>query len=79
MGASRLSGRVNTLPPEPGCAPWTAAAPRTAIDQPGPKRQGRLDIADAIVDAWTEALWDGELALEYLASPTNGGERIALR
>jgi hypothetical protein len=53
-------------------------APRTAIDQPGPKRQGRLDIADAIVDAWTEALCDGELALEYLASPTNGAERIAL-
>src|SRR5688572_5659099 len=59
-------------------APWTAVAPRTAIDQPGPKRQGRLDIADAIVNAWAEALCDGELALEHLASPTNGAERIAL-
>src|SRR5262245_14453198 len=64
--------------PKPRGAPRAAVAPRAAIGQSGAERRGLLDIAHAVVHARADPLLDGELALENLASATNGAEWIPL-
>jgi hypothetical protein len=51
-------------------------APRTTVHQSVPDRSVRFNVAYPIIDARPEPLGHRELALEHLASPPNGPERI---
>src|SRR5687768_13440395 len=63
-------------PARPCRTPRIGVAPRTTVHQSVADRRVCLDIANPIIDARPEPLSHGELALEHLAPPPNGAERI---
>src|ERR671925_802619 len=64
-------------PARPRRSPRIGVAPRTTVHQSVSDRGVRFNVAYPIIDARPEPLSHGELALEHLASPPNGPERIA--
>ena len=76
-GASRLSGRVATSPPESRRAARTAVARGAAVGHAGADREIGADVAAAVVGQRTLAFGERELALEELAAAPDRAKRIA--